>query len=328
MSLVDITPVMTSNTTPSPYAVTSSGIYSATYDSWKAFDNNMSTDNCWATPNAIITGWIMFNYSTPTTIDAFSIANRNFGASTALPAAPKDFNLYGSNDGLSFTLIEAHLNEILWNSGESRLFLLKQSVTFQYYRLNIITNNGYATYSQIGEIKFWKNNGIIPSNSNNTMSMTLGLSHNSTLSMKQRVNDNREGLLGFADDSDNYGTLWMINNKGQAEIPKAAITDGSVLFNGLISAINSIITFSESIDKYKYLLVTAGNSTNNLTFNTLVEVRNILYTAGNQYILSEYATSGANTHIRFNITSSTTIKIAENLSNNWAMGIVRIIGIK
>jgi hypothetical protein len=74
--------------------------------------------------------------------------------------------------------------------------------------------------------------------------------------MLQRQNDNREGLLGFANDIDNYGTLYMINNKGKAQIPIAR-TKNKLLFNGVASVVGDY-TLSDTIDNYSLIIIAHG----------------------------------------------------------------------
>jgi hypothetical protein len=199
--------------------------------------------------------------------------------------APKDFYFYGSNDGTNFDLLYTGSDQILWLASESRLFTLKQQVNYRYYKLMIIANNGHASASGFTLLKFWQSDSINSSVTNKNASLTYCLPSNSTLAMIQRKNDSREGLLGFTNDLDNYGTLWMINNKGQAQIPMSKLKY-DVIFDGNANTLNTEYIFSKSIIDYKkivfhlsiylkafskwvygYSSTVDSNSTDVLTFN-------------------------------------------------------------
>jgi hypothetical protein len=259
MALIDITPVMTSNNIPSPYIVSASSIYNATYDAWKAFDNNTSLEsNAWLTANGTNTGWIKLDFSVKTKISAFSVSSHSGGSINN--QFPKTFILYGSNDDIVYDYIKKVDSQILWAynaTKETRMFLLDAPVIYRYYKLVISENNGYSAYVSIGELKFWQDDGATQTITNLKASMNYCLPRNTTLAFNQRQNDSREGMLAYANDIDNYGTLWMINNKGQAQIPLAR-TKNDVLFDGVANTKNVPYVMINSYKKYNSLLVIGG----------------------------------------------------------------------
>jgi hypothetical protein len=258
MALIDITPVMTSNTTPSPYVVSASSTYSTYTGVWTIFDGvNSSTDTMtWASASTP-TGWIKIDFGSIKKVDAFTMYRRKYIDPSDL--TPKSFILYGSNDDIIYEQLLSVNNQILWTVGEGRLYKINSSVNYRYYRINIAEGNTGSIIG-IGELKFWQDDGTTTSVINKNASLTYCLPSNTTQAMNQRQNDSREGLLGFANDSDNYGTLWMINNKGHAQIPIAG-TKSDVLFDGNANIVNSTYNLSNSITKYKFLIFFGDSST-------------------------------------------------------------------
>src|SRR6185312_1956906 len=71
--------------------------------------------------------------------------------------APKDFNILGSNDGVNFDVLSQIQNQTGWLQNQRRDFDFVNSNHYRYYRLQILTNNGHANFTTVGEIKFGYN---------------------------------------------------------------------------------------------------------------------------------------------------------------------------
>lgn len=142
---------MTSDTTPSPYKTSSSSQYNSSYQPWKAFDGN-STDStrAWLTSTNVRTGWIQLDFGDNKKVNTLDISPR----STTLTASPKDFEVLGSYDGVNFDLLAKFENQTQWLLNETRNFTFDNEIDYRYYRINILTNDGYSNYSAIGEITF------------------------------------------------------------------------------------------------------------------------------------------------------------------------------
>ncbi|WP_312369047.1 discoidin domain-containing protein [Lachnoclostridium sp.] len=329
MALIDITPIMTSNTTPAPYVVSASSIYSDKYEAWRAFDSSEYLGN-WTANSTSVAAYLQIDFNIITKINAFSIASYTGGSTSA--AFPKDFILYGSNDGINFEQIIEINNQILWKYGteaERRLYRLNKSVAFRFYRLNIITNNGFA-YSACGNIKFWQDDGITETITNKKASLAYCLPKNSTLIMKQRQSDPREGLLGYADDSDNYGTLWMIGKDGKAIIPKAAIADYDVLFDGVANTISTPYTMSKSYKEYSYLLVLAGIDGGTRTLKVSIIPTKLINISTTQFSLSYFFKTNYYYGLHFGFETETSFTIGGlDICTNWKnAAISKIYGIR
>jgi len=147
----DITPPMTSNTSPSPYNVTASSRFSG-YEEWKAFNHNHGASDIWVANG--FSGWIQFDFGSPVTISKYAIQARN--NVNAIYATPRDWTLKGSNDGANFTVLDSHVlaNTPQWSPNERREFILSAPVTYRYYRIDGSVDSKWGAYMAIGEIEF------------------------------------------------------------------------------------------------------------------------------------------------------------------------------
>lgn len=199
---VDITPKMTSNTTPSPYVVTSSTPYSDTYLPWKAF-NGTAESNTDAFCCQTSSGWIQLDFSKPTRISKFGMACRFFVGVEDWKTAPKRFILYGSNDGSVYHLIKDITKETQWTSAEFITIDLETDYTFRYYKIELVSTFGGTNVNIVSYIKFFQYQADNVRNKN--MTLKYCLPHETTDSIKKIKDDLRTGLLAYSDDDLNYG---------------------------------------------------------------------------------------------------------------------------
>ena len=152
----DMTPIMTSNTSPAPYVA--SGNISSKYYPYKAFDGKSVVGGINNIQEGFVTdgicGDIILDMGNKNKISNFilqcnpiNISNKN--------SQPKDFEIYGSNDGETFELIRAFTNEINWsaNAIETRLYSLLNTNNYRYYKFNISNNNG-GNYTAFSELRY------------------------------------------------------------------------------------------------------------------------------------------------------------------------------
>ena len=154
--LVDVTPIMTSATAPSPYVVTASSYLNSTLQPFKAFDNDnnkVTSGHTWITADNVKTGWIILDFNKKTAISHFSLQCHTSIDSSTTAHMIKDFVLYGSNDNNVYTKIKECYGETNWAFNELRLFDLKGVFKYRYYKVEILDNNGFR-YSTIPELRF------------------------------------------------------------------------------------------------------------------------------------------------------------------------------
>lgn len=132
--LIDRTPIMTGNSTPSPYAViasTENGGGAGT-DAWKAMDR---ADSQWIATTNI--GTYQLNFGSPLwIINGYTIECQT------PTRMPKDWTFEGSMDGTTWVTLETRTNQTSWSSAEVRTFEFVSDVIYPRVRWNITANNG------------------------------------------------------------------------------------------------------------------------------------------------------------------------------------------
>ncbi|QHW35647.1 discoidin domain-containing protein (plasmid) [Paenibacillus rhizovicinus] len=133
-------PTMTSNTSPSGVALASSE-WSADYGAWRALDGARYSSNSryWSAASGLTTGWICYKFTSAKYIRAYSITTLE--AQEGITRAPKDWTFEASDDGLEWTVLDTQKG-VSWAYGEAKFFSLANNTPYQYYRLNITSNNG------------------------------------------------------------------------------------------------------------------------------------------------------------------------------------------
>lgn len=144
---------MTSNSTPAPYAVSSSSIYSASYPAWYAFNGTTNgAGDCWASSGISSPQWLQIKLDYPLKIGSYSITSRNSGSSEDINQSPKDWILQGSDNGTTFDNLHTIINEVSWQANETRVFDVSTDKEYLYYRLYITSNNGGTLAMAVGEL--------------------------------------------------------------------------------------------------------------------------------------------------------------------------------
>jgi hypothetical protein len=153
----NIIPTMTSNIAPSG-VVSSSSIYSASYDAWKAFDGDLMT--YWYTATGTNTGWLAFDFGTPKIIKKYCIKK---GSNSSSSEMPKNWTFEGYDSVTStWEVLDTQTNQTSWVSGSSYNFLIKNNKAYQKYRINISANNG-STNLGLDKLEMMDTAGIIRS---------------------------------------------------------------------------------------------------------------------------------------------------------------------
>ncbi|MFG3431966.1 discoidin domain-containing protein [Lysinibacillus fusiformis] len=148
---------MTSNTTPSPLVASASSIYSSNYPAWLAF-NGTRTDvnNCWIT-SLLTDQWVQIDFKDKKRVSHIEVVG--MGVNTT--SSPKNFTVFGSNDGVTFYPVLKINNQTNWGTFESRGFNFNHVVKYRYYRFHIHDNNGYASYSGVVDIVYSLNGSAL-----------------------------------------------------------------------------------------------------------------------------------------------------------------------
>lgn len=122
---------MSGDSTPSPTVVSASGIYSAGYEAYKAFD---TSDTSYWVADTNNSAWLRYDSGSGNTL---TVAGYRIYINASLgPAnAPKDFTFQGSSNGSSWTTLDTQTG-VTYTMGTEKSFSISSS-TYRYFRINI-----------------------------------------------------------------------------------------------------------------------------------------------------------------------------------------------
>lgn len=145
---------MTSNTAPSPLVASASSVYNdPRYLEFKAFNGtNLDANDVFLFASGVLTGWLQIDFGKNTQVDSIRITSINLSGSVT--ATPKDMKFQGSLDGIIFEDIYTLPPQTGWGANETRSFNLGRQSNFRFYRLVVDSNNGYTSYTAIGQLVF------------------------------------------------------------------------------------------------------------------------------------------------------------------------------
>jgi hypothetical protein len=199
---VNLVPTMTSNTAPKGIASASSE-YSSDYFAWKAFDKIKGSGPAsgWASSEGVNTGWLQYEFENPTIINKYKVTSRG----TSVGESPKNWTFEGSNDGFVDDINTLHtvIDETNWSQAETREFSFINFTKYKMYRLNINSNNGFASYVVVQELEMFGQNTTLkqlPSKTeqdfiNHGMVTTQVINPQEKMAQKQYIN-NTSATLG------------------------------------------------------------------------------------------------------------------------------------
>lgn len=186
----NLIPKMTSNTLPSGVA-SASNEFSYAY---RSFDGDFATiSSAWGSNET--TAWLRYDFLKPEVIEQYVI----YPQTTATDRAPKDWTFEGSNDGITWNVLDTQSNITEWVDSTPKKFTFSNSNLYKDYRINITANNG-SQYITLGELEMMSkvssstpNPGTEEPTPNGdrailVVTMTTGLEKEFDLSM-QEVND-------------------------------------------------------------------------------------------------------------------------------------------
>ena len=117
-----------------------------------AFDNDFQSDGGrWLVQSKSC--WVAYEFETPTAVNAYGLWNSKIDYTVAA-RAPKDFQLLGSNDGVTWTPLDAQTGETGWELAEMRLYRFANTSAYKMVKFNVSANNG-DTYTQLHELEFY-----------------------------------------------------------------------------------------------------------------------------------------------------------------------------
>ncbi|WP_249930851.1 discoidin domain-containing protein, partial [Paenibacillus polymyxa] len=188
----NLVPHMTTNIFPSGVA-TASNEYSYAYE---AFNKEFATiASAWT--SSTTSAWLRYDFPKAEVIEQYVI----YPQTTATDRAPKDWTFEGSNDGVTWNVLDTQSNITGWVDSTPKKFTFSNPNSYKNYRINITGNNG-SQYLALSELEMMSkvssstpNPGTEdPDQTSNgdhailVVTMTTGLEKEFDLSMKE-VND-------------------------------------------------------------------------------------------------------------------------------------------
>ena len=135
------------------YSITASGQLSDNFAAYQAFDqvdasatNNV---NSWATQGS--SGWLQVELPETTSILQYSMK----GIAQTIGREPSEWQLLGSNDGVTFTVIDSRSAVTDWSTRETKQFTLSAPAEFRFFKIDITDNNG-DSYTGLDEFQLYE----------------------------------------------------------------------------------------------------------------------------------------------------------------------------
>lgn len=115
--------------------IRSSGTLSGGEGVLNAFDGNVDSKACIVNTSTL---WISGKLKTPAAINMYRIVSANDHD----PRDPKDWNFYGSHDGVTWTMLDTRKEADLPDRNTGYSFYFDNTTVYEYYKLDITANNG------------------------------------------------------------------------------------------------------------------------------------------------------------------------------------------
>ncbi|KMN41545.1 hypothetical protein [Lysinibacillus sp. LK3] len=153
-----IVPKLTSNkSSPEGFAFSETE-FSATFATWKAFDKADASEG-YVTKSGVITGILGFYFNSKKRVNKYKI--RSMSGSTKLSSMPNNWIFQGSNDttdGLNGTWVDldTQTNQTWTTVNTDNVYEISNNSMYHAFRIKWSSNNGYATYTGVGELDFYE----------------------------------------------------------------------------------------------------------------------------------------------------------------------------
>jgi hypothetical protein len=110
-----------------------------------AFDQNSATQ--WFYSG--VTGWLQYDLGNghAQIVQRYSVTSSD----DKVPRDPKDWQFQGSNDGSTWTTLDAQSNQAFSERYQIKTYTIASPASYRYYRLNITANNGDSTFTALSE---------------------------------------------------------------------------------------------------------------------------------------------------------------------------------
>ena len=283
------TPAMTSNNTPSGNVFASSSF--STNFAWNAFSQD-GTSTFWG---SLVnnTGILGYQFPSGKVIKRYCIK----GYSISLSNNPRTWTFEGSNDGITYTILETVTAYSMPQNGNYTSGILANTTSYTYYRINIIavqilgnspyisefemtestgtvlgvTAGGQFIYTNGGNLTTTASTGIIVGSTTPTLEMTLASPNTATFNGNVLTLTALSNYIAIRHSS--TGTL-NLNGNYTVDISGVAKTLISVTSTGTLNIVGDISsTVAGGVNNVNTILMNANgilNITGNVTTSTNV----------------------------------------------------------
>ena len=159
-NLVLVSPIMTNNNEPKPYVISSNKIVVEASKLYFAMDNSLSTSAIWNTVNEYIN--LNIDMGIKTTVSYFIVKSGSLVVGESDCLKMTDVVLYGSNDGISYTMIfEKH--DVIMDDTNNFTFTqdLGKLYKYRYYRFSVKNSSGIGSHTAIRDLKMFVDTDLI-----------------------------------------------------------------------------------------------------------------------------------------------------------------------
>jgi len=142
---------LTANYSHPPFTASASSAISSTFDGFAAFDGGIGLNQYWVGTGAGV-DWLRLDLGGGSaTLTSYQVQLTSVAGAEI--AAPKNWTMEGSNDGITWDVLDTVTNETAWSLSETRTYTCDTATTaYRSFRINITANNGDPTYTVIGEL--------------------------------------------------------------------------------------------------------------------------------------------------------------------------------
>ena len=236
-------------------------------------------------------------------------------------------NITGSYDDKEYVFMKECVIEN--NVNGIHYFELDDLVDYRYYRFDITEGR-----NAINKVYLYLEDSALDKTSkcdHGMASSRYTLPMNTTLNILNKTNDSREGLLGMANDNDNYGSLYVVGKDGGSHLTMSGIKS-EIIFEGTANVLNQSYLLLKSINNFKFIILYNNGSYSGETregSGIILSTDKLIEKYSTKYALSISAaanSSNIETMLHFNNDKEFTIDQIYN--KNWINnGIYKIIGI-
>lgn len=325
-TLFDVTPILTSNNTPSPYVATASSYYSS-WMPYKCFDGSMSNtnDDGWCT-NGTTSGWITLDIGSEIQVSTIGLVGYRINAG----CQAKVISIQYSNDGLDFVDIVS--NKTMTWSTDNLIEKIDLGKPYKFRYLKVIIHSNYGqTNTGMNEIKFYLDIDLLAKVSSTKAFHSTMLPTNTTQNILSKEKDFRVGRLGIASDDENFGDLYVTGKDGKAHLTRSRVK-GEVIFEGKASALSTPYSLLKSFNDFKYIIIvhaTDYSSTTKYALSSIVlNVDDIVINYNGLSTLGQIALTNYTHYAEYTFTSDTSfVCVRQIVDSGVELYIYKIIGI-